>query len=194
MKARAETERLFSLCPVPPAGKWVDLGCGEGETAKWLSRQGACAYGVDCAAPKEPFGGFFLLDMRSLPWESASFDGAVAECSLSVSGSPLDALREAARALRSGGSFLLSDAYAERECASLPTMEGWLQLLGQSGFFAEKLEDGTLEWRGRVSRALWEGKECLPSWKGAGRTGYFYLAARKGAIEAAGAPARSGGQ
>lgn len=34
---------------LPPGGRVLDAGCGEGMVAEWLSRQGFCAIGVDVA-------------------------------------------------------------------------------------------------------------------------------------------------
>jgi len=81
-----EANRFLSM--IPENGKILDIGCGSGRDAKVFSESGYRVTGVDfsskmieVAKEKAPQANFYVMDMRSLNFDSI-FDGAWANASL----------------------------------------------------------------------------------------------------------------
>ncbi|WP_134669607.1 class I SAM-dependent methyltransferase [Halorussus marinus] len=77
---RTAVERYFT----EPGGSVLDVGCGAGRVASLLADRGFDATGVDVSRPlvadasdRRPDLDFQLADVRTLPFESATFDYAV---------------------------------------------------------------------------------------------------------------------
>lgn len=123
------TDEAVKLCRFTAGARLGDIGCGYGDTAKYLSvRYGFDVTGIDadedvisrCA---DGVGYRFVrADARRLPFADCSLDGLLYECSFSKMDEPDKALAEAFRTLKSGGRIALSDFYAagaETNCRGL---------------------------------------------------------------------------
>lgn len=114
------TERALSFCAFPQGARILDIGCGTGVTVEHLiARYGFDAVGIDPSAiltgkGRERNDGTPLIRGRgeALPFPDETMDGVLTECSLSVTGDAEGVVREAHRALKSGGRFIVSDLYA----------------------------------------------------------------------------------
>jgi SAM-dependent methyltransferase len=101
---------------VPAGGKVLDLGCGTGELARFLSAAGFRVTGCDISASMlagavaAPGGTVewvrLNLDWQVLPFPAAAFDAVVASSVLEYVSSPSQALAECARVLRPGAVML----------------------------------------------------------------------------------------
>ena len=186
------TDRGLELWALPPGARLLDVGCGEGETVARLRRLGFEGYGVDPA----PGTASPLVRARgeALPFQEATFDGALLECSLSVVGDPGRVLAECRRVLRPGGGLLVSDVYARGRADAL---KGCLGRVETQADLAGRLEAGGFrlthveDFSGHL-RALWgqrileRGAAALCAELGADRDrlravdcGYALLVARK---------------
>ncbi|MCY7364570.1 MAG: class I SAM-dependent methyltransferase [Frankiaceae bacterium] len=114
-------EAMERLCgAVVPAGRVVDLGCGPGQDVQELRRRGFCAVGVDLspamlrAGARRAGGAFVVGDLRALPLQDRSVDGAWSSYALLhvPDGDLGTALRELHRVLRPGGTAVLVTASA----------------------------------------------------------------------------------
>lgn len=179
----ALTERLLALAgrDVGEGQRILDLGAGQGESVAWLNQRGYEAMGIDLQPQN-------LLvkqqDMRKLSFPGESFHLCLAECSMSGCGDGREALSEAFRVLRPGGSLLLSDVFFHREacpCLSFPeplTWETWQKQFVRAEFTIRKMVDETSLWKEFFLESLWNGnadENCIGFFKQAGKyqCGYF---------------------
>ena len=186
----ALTAELVQLAELTPSAELLDAGCGAGRAVGWLREQGFAAWGVDQAYLGEEE---WLIrgDMTALPWPDGSFDGYLAECSLSVCQDAAQALAEAYRVLRPGGWLLVSDvcctsargpAFSLGEAA---TMDAWRRLVQAAGFDKVQCRDRTALWKPFVLEAIWAGLDPADWWCGlapqetGGALGYLLLCGRK---------------
>jgi SAM-dependent methyltransferase len=109
---RFHRDRFIELIPAP-GRLTLDIGCGEGRLSRDLAALGHTVVGIDSspkvvAAARElsPELEFVEADAADLPIESESADLAVAFMSLMDIDDMAGAVREAARVLEPGGSFL----------------------------------------------------------------------------------------
>jgi ubiquinone/menaquinone biosynthesis C-methylase UbiE len=102
---------------VRAGGRILDLGCGTGDLARFLSRAGFQVTGCDIstsmlakAATIEPVGAVKWVklnpDWRELPFSDGAFDAVVASSVLEYVGSPAVVLAESARVVRPEGVVL----------------------------------------------------------------------------------------
>lgn len=133
----ALTGRALELCAelgaLPPGamagGLALDLGCGEGATARLLAAHGMQVLALDSsdrmlrrtALRSGPFTQAVRGRAQALPLHTASLDAVFCECVLSVTGAAAAVLMEVARVLKPGGVLALSDLYLRGEgCAAQP--------------------------------------------------------------------------
>lgn len=202
------TRRAVELAALPPGAQVADLGSGGGESIGFLRQTGATAVGIDLSRPESFAGHTVMADAaRRLPLKTASMDGVLAECSLSLMASPQEVLAECARVLRSGGGLMISDLYAREPeaAASLRSLEGscLTGILTQSSleewliaaeFVVEHFEDHSRELREMVARYIFEHGDEQGLWLGGAggcggdairaamrqaRVGYFLCIARR---------------
>jgi len=89
--------------PFLPQGSVLDLGCGVGHSFRLLEPRRTVGVDVDADALAGQDRECVQADMRALPFDGASFDGALAVHSIEHVPDPDRALAEAARVLRPGG-------------------------------------------------------------------------------------------
>jgi SAM-dependent methyltransferase len=113
---------VFDLLEVEGGGRFLDVGCGTGGTARALAKRmgGAGAVvGVDNSetmigeARRRSEGSrlpveFHVADAHQLPLADASFDGAYSLRVFEIIGEPRRALSEMARVLRPGGRLVIN--------------------------------------------------------------------------------------
>ncbi len=137
------THELAAACALEAGERVLDLGCGVGSTACYLSRAfGADVVGLD-ASPE------FLAEARhsdetvhwvlgradAIPFPDARFDLVFAECFLSAFADPGAILKEVRRVLRPGGLLAVSDMYLREPGEPLPASRaaGAACLIGARG-------------------------------------------------------------
>ena len=112
-----ETARVDEECTV------LDIACGKGQSIFLLAEEYGCrAVGIDLSARKiagaaagarernVSNGVYFLVsDAEELPFNDASFDVVLSECSFSVLPSKEKAASEIARVLKPGGRLVMTD-------------------------------------------------------------------------------------
>lgn len=146
---------LIELSFLPRGSRWLDMGAGDGAGVRLLRELGYEARGMDlCPRGRDVEPGDFL----HTPWEAASFDGILSQCSFYVSGNVPGALEEAARLLGPGGKLVFSDV-----------TEDVVELLNRcrrAGFAVRHMEDMTPLWREYYLEALWTQENvCVPKGK-----------------------------
>lgn len=111
------TEKALKEMNLAEGSSLLEIGCGDGDTAAYLTERGYRVSAVerklsciDRAKEKAPQADIRLGDGEFLDdWPSFSFDGVVMECVLSLIDLADEALHEAYCVLRKGGVLYLSD-------------------------------------------------------------------------------------
>lgn len=111
------TRRLVNYCAFLPHSRVLDVGCGTGTTVSYLHEVCALkAIGIDIskerlAQGKQASPSLPLMQAAAccLPFAANSFDGALAECSLSVMQEQTAVLTELTRILAPGGKLAIRD-------------------------------------------------------------------------------------
>lgn len=152
----------------------LDLGCGSGETVRLLRGMGFHAEGIDPGADKKE-AHLVRGDASLLPWKEESFQGVLAECTLSVTGTD-KVLPEVLRILEPGGIFLVSDIF------ELGCRPSWPE---KYNFELLYLENATPCLRNYISEWIWKNERpCPPLCLGGRRITpdkltYYYAILRK---------------
>ncbi len=153
LEAKAWVETILARWRPPAGSEVLDLACGRGRHAYWLSRNGMKVTGVDISAEsiaaareKVPDGEFHVHDMR-LPVATSRFHGA---CSLFTSLGYFDdieddrkVLRSVYAALRPGGHFVIDFMNTGKVLADLVAEENFVKE-GVRFLIHRKLEAGTI--------------------------------------------------
>lgn len=190
-------------------GQWrtgdlvLDLGCGQGYGLSQLRQRGIRAIGIDPAATPSVRP---VVTGRGehLPFMASTFDGVLAECSLSLMDDPHAALAEIHRVLKPGGCLVATDLFARNQVEPSPCRAGcmWgvvdqlelMRRLDRAGLRQTLWEDHSAALKQLTARILFEFGSLEPLWGCCGsarneddmantlrrlRPGYFLLAARK---------------
>jgi SAM-dependent methyltransferase len=104
-------EALADATRIGPGMRVLDIGCGSGELCALAAERGAEVAGIDAAAGMieiarrlVPEADLRVGAMEQLPWEDGRFDVATAVNALQFAADFVDAVAEAARVVRPGGS------------------------------------------------------------------------------------------
>jgi ubiquinone/menaquinone biosynthesis C-methylase UbiE len=158
----ALTDRMLQLCAFKAGDRVADIGCGCGATVEYFrSSHGIDAVGIDPTAASLEQGvrrkpGLTLMAgfAGELPFASATLDGIVAECTLSVIANKEQALAEFCRVLRGDGKMAISDIYA-RNADGLEAISGMQLPFGITGIMTQDTVKGMLIRQG-FSMTNWE--------------------------------------
>lgn len=113
------TEEAIQAAGMLPGSRILDIGCGEGETVKYMSERGFRASGIDISRELIEKGSkkFPNLDIKYGDGEflegypSNTMDAVIMECVLSTIPLPDECLHEVCCVLKAGGKLILSDLY-----------------------------------------------------------------------------------
>ncbi|MBS3976697.1 MAG: class I SAM-dependent methyltransferase [Syntrophomonadaceae bacterium] len=122
------TQRLIDYCAFQPGARVIDIGCGAGNTVEYLQDiRRMDAVGIDSSEEALRQGkmrspGLRLLKAQaeSLPFAPASFEGVIAECSLSVMKYDGGVLSGINRVLVAGGKLAITDLYIKNDRSKAP--------------------------------------------------------------------------
>lgn len=105
---------VLARAGVAPGTRHLDVGCGAGMAAALSASLGARVAGIDAAAPlldiareRTPGGDFRHGDLEALPFADAGFDLVTGFNAFQFAGDPAQALREAGRVTRPGGTIAI---------------------------------------------------------------------------------------
>lgn len=179
---RALTGRAVGLGGWQPGARVLDLGCGRGDGLAVLQEQGIETFGLDVrsdalAAARRTKPGCRVVNGRgeALPFASASLDGVLAECSLSVTATPQAVLAEIFRVLKPGGRLVATDVYARSPRVAVPQslprclagMVGydmWCATLQRAGLVLDTVEDHSAVLKELLGRIIFEHGSLSPLW------------------------------
>lgn len=113
------TKSMLDVCYFPRGARVLDIGCGTGRSVELMRDQyGLEAVGIDISflllgRAKECSTGLSIIlgSAEEMPFADSSFDGVLAECSLSVMHYSDKVLTEINRILTPGGKLCTSDIY-----------------------------------------------------------------------------------
>lgn len=174
-------------------------------TVSWLAQSfGASAAGVDVRLPAlqdgqahSPRISLACARAEQLPFGSETWEGLLAECSLSAMCNLDLVLAECYRVLVFGGRLIITDLYRRRPSPGSDELmvldqAGWLTRLEGRGFFVCRWEDHTQDLKVWAAREILAGRSLASLWGGcppAGigdapalarlHVGYFLLVAQK---------------
>lgn len=189
----ALTKRVFDYCAFIPGAKVIDVGCGAGMTVEYLQNVlGLHSIGVDLseirlAEGKKRSPGLQLVQAsgEKLPFADASFDGGIAECSMSVMKDAGAVLAEISRVLVPGGKLAITDIYLPTS----DTLAGYMnagqlkKMLEKRGFTIGIWEDQSACLREFVACYIMEHGSMEEFWRCVSipkkKLGYFLLVAEK---------------
>lgn len=154
------TRRLIEYCSFEKGAKVVDIGCGAGITVQYLRDVcHLCAMGIDIseqflqqARVRVPDLPVLWASGEHLPFPENSFEGVIAECSLSVMEDVNKVLDECGRILISGGKLAITDVYIHAAEKNVPlsgetgamTYAQFKKILENNGFSITVWEDQSI--------------------------------------------------
>lgn len=128
-------------------------------------------------------------DACRLPFADASFDGMLAECSLSLIGYTAAQLAECRRVMRPGARFAVTDLYARADAplpspssgclAGMVSRETVLAAFADAGFVVECWEDHSDQLKALVAQLIFSGTGAEALWACDGADGAAALRARR---------------
>jgi arsenite methyltransferase len=115
------TARAVDFAGLGAGAAVLDLGCGSGDSVRYLRTLGIDAIGIDCApgieghADSSPASWVGVVASAGhLPVPECSLDGVLAECSVSLIEDQDAAFGECARVLKDRGRLMITDLYARQ--------------------------------------------------------------------------------
>jgi len=147
------TKQLIWLAKLKPGARILDLGCGFGGSAAFLSNLGFNVVGIDKSRALIKRGRELFPELRlfegnaeNIPLEGERFDAALLECSLSLM--DVDSvLPEVSDILHPNGLLLISDVFYRTE-------EEYYRLLRPFGFEVTHFEDKTEFFGGFIAQLI----------------------------------------
>jgi SAM-dependent methyltransferase len=178
------TARAVALARLGAGATVLDIGCGAGDSVRYLRTLGINAIGIDCEdrGDKGPWRGlapytYIVARAEELPFPESSAHGVLAECSLSLIENQDRALMECARVLKDGGRLMISDLYARQpeaigavralknSCVSGMMVREELETrLARCGFSVEVWEDHSRALRESAARFILENDSLEGLW------------------------------
>ena len=114
---RALTETAIDATCAGAGDIVLDVGCGHGSSVRLMRERGISAVGIDLSEPaaREASleGSVLVGDGECLPLSPGSFDGALAECVVSLFIDKVRALCELNKVLKPGSRVVISDVVVE---------------------------------------------------------------------------------
>ena len=108
-------EAVLAATGVTAGTRLLDVGCGSGLLLEIAQARGAAVTGLDiapalltAAGGRVPGAELWLADLQRLPFPNGSFDAITGVNAFQFAGDPREALREAARVCRPGGTVAAS--------------------------------------------------------------------------------------
>jgi SAM-dependent methyltransferase len=200
----AITGRAVAYCGFPVGSRIIDVGCGSGLTVEFLRGE----YELDATGVDVNTAGInrYLskAPAEQLPFESASAEGIIMECSLSLFIDQITALKESHRVLKNGGRLIISDMYARGNAARLTGRLGRIDrretietLVTRNGFYIELWEDYThllQTWWGQMiidpgMESFCKSTGCSPELLKRIKPGYFLMVVSRSVQQIRSAPA-----
>jgi SAM-dependent methyltransferase len=148
-------ESVLRTLELGPGDSILDAGCGAGGFALAAAGRGAAVTGLDAAPAfvaiareRVPSGDFRVGELEDLPYDDGSFDAVIGLNSFQYAASPVNALREARRVVRTGHPVVIATWGRADDCETAVVLRGIGSLLpppppGTPGPFALS-EDGAL--------------------------------------------------
>ncbi len=152
------------LMPLRVGAKLLDVGCGHGKSTAFLREQGFHAYGLDYNTHSQAH---VLATATRLPFATASFQGILCECVLSIIEDKTMALQEFYRVTcapaisgtpsTSGTLLMLSDMYCSMPQAQENTLsKAQLEdLLQECGWKVQYFEDHSHTLKAFAAQLAW---------------------------------------
>lgn len=128
----ALTKYCLNQCQLPDKAKILDVGCGFGQTVRYLRDLSYQAFGMDVDMRKlDPVGnggsGFSMANWFQIPFANIFFDVILAECTFSLIGCLDLHLSEIFRVLKPKGILIFHGLYSRRDDYDL-----WLNKIGEN--------------------------------------------------------------
>jgi len=116
------TEELLHFCNFASGSTVLDIGCGPGHSLELMARAlGLCPTGIDPspamlakASQQAPMAALHQASAVAIPCNTASFDGVLCECVLSLTEDLSISLAEMHRVLKPEGRLILTDIYCKQ--------------------------------------------------------------------------------
>jgi arsenite methyltransferase len=188
------TDRAITFCGFMPGAGILDIGCGTGATVRHLAGKYQIeSTGIDIELP-DPQNNLFIAPADVLPFPTATFNGVLMECCLSLMKDQSGVLKESLRVLKPGGYLMVSDMYARGEPACLEgtlgrldTKDEIISLIEKNSFEIIHFEDFTIHLQSLWGQMIMDkGAASFYCSLGAGpelmkrvKCGYFLVIARK---------------
>ena len=185
------TRHGLELCAFAKGSRVLDVGCGAGGTLALLREYGCEAVGLDrtIAVSGQDTGQAPVIcaEATCLPFADTSCDGLVMECVLSLVDTPLAAIQECGRILKSGGRMLLTDLIAAsatrksgQSCHERALPRAAMEtLFADAGLSIRVFEDHTAALRELAAKLVWYGQANRKDFCACG-TGYGLWVLEKG--------------
>jgi SAM-dependent methyltransferase len=152
---------LFLELLLPPTGRTLDVGCGEGRLARDLAALGHDVVAVDAsptmlAAAREaaPELELQLADAAELPFGDGAFDLVVAFMSFQDVDDLDGAIRAAARVLAPGGRLCLAIVHPLNSAGAFETRTATSPFVIEGSYLDESVTDETFERDGLAMRSV----------------------------------------
>src|SRR5438105_565734 len=124
--SRSVYDAVFARTGIGPGTKLLDIGCGAGGALVAARELGAEVTGLDAASnlveiarSRLPGARIEIGEMEDLPFADESFDVVTGFNSFQFAGDPVEALREARRVCKPGGSVVMLVWGKPEECDTL---------------------------------------------------------------------------
>lgn len=198
------SSHLLDVAGFSSGQRILDLGCGDGTGLRHLGKLGCVPIGMDLKHESliahDRANALVNANAHKMPFESACFDGILAECSLSLTAYSTAALDECTRVLRPGGKLAITDICSQQKAVDSADLPGCLKELRpltdiltavtSAGFTILHLEDHSSVLRTLLAQLIFSG-QCAEILDGAATStfasalrtclpGYFLLIATTG--------------